>query len=330
MKRNARNVSGVDYEGFVELFIQLANYIYAKPKCDLSHLSPLALLYQLMNTFREAAKQKSDRNSIFNKPEGSSLGDNYVLEELNKMLESNPDFHPPEGYKKTTQMGAGEIFVLKDGYEIAESIKISSEIIDEVLSTAIGSHFIEPLTVTYETTKIVPIIVEEPHKRLKSKFTLPTINQPRRSSLGRSESMSIHKSPVGRRKSLIKVRISPEDIKSKKLSPTMKMESAYATKEMKPIVREVAEVLHEVIEAVEQGKDHIGFRINLSKRGEVAFNKAQREKQWIKENENRMKEIIEQKRKARAQMLKQAVQISKGEREQLEAQKKSNQLISCC
>lgn len=105
-----------------------------------------------------------------------------------------------------------------------------------------------------------------------------------------------------------------------KLTTGMKMEIACAPKEEKENIREIAEVLHDIIEAVELGKDSIRHQ-----KGIPYNNRALKQKEE-KEFEKKLKEKLnEDRRKQRAIALKKLVEENKIEIEKkiaLELQQK--------
>ena len=138
------DLSGLSFEDFIELFIQLALYIYGK--LQMSHL-PLAILVEkLLNHFKQAAKSRGEKTNLFDNPHATSLADNELLNKLTELAENNPDFQLPEGFHKKQEKHARQKTAIKEYLEIPEQTKICAEILDSILFESIAGHIIEPTT----------------------------------------------------------------------------------------------------------------------------------------------------------------------------------------
>lgn len=301
------DLTALTYDGFIELFIQLAIFIFSRDPYYLTFLPPVNHLEALLDHFRQAAKIKGENTSLYDNPNASSLGDPELMKELEKFLETNPFYPLPEGYKKVEEKFLHENYVLPNYIELPESVRFATEILDKVLNNIFDTHFIEPIT-TYEyKVKVVPTIGKiyqrDPNDK---KFMLPVTKTLRKGIL----------EPVRK-----PVTLHQQNIKEiePKLTPALKLEIARARGEDKKLIKEVADVVGEILQAVEEGRETIGQKMKWGPG--LILNKAIKEKLEKQREEEYMKEEKERQRKLRAQMLKNSVLEMKREKALKEQEK---------
>lgn len=273
--------SSVNFECFIELFVQIALYIPKKAPMTLLHLTPIEQVNWLLNEFKKSAKARGERTQLYDNPHATNLADTEVLNRLTAMVASDPEFLLPDGYKAKEEKRIIKKFNVMNFVEIPEKLRICTEIVDDLLKETIGSHVIEPKSDYYVTTRVIAI---------------PTVPQIFKSSS--NDNLYID----NRRKSSHFLK--PFEEKNTKLTPAMKLEIVCAPNEDKELVKEVAGVLAEVIESVEKGRNHIKPEIPTQKYVEQKISELEAEQKEI----NR---IIELRRKKRAAAQKQKVEEMK-------------------
>ncbi len=307
-KRN--DLSALTFQGFVELFIQVAIFVFSKPPDSLSHLPPSTLAAKLLDLFHQSARQRGERTPLYDNPHATSLADKDVISQLTRLVATDPAFRLPEGYRKIESRLPQNLYSLRDYFEVPEAITIAAEIVDSVMESAVGTHFLEPLTGYMTKTSIVPAISRPTGAHLRSSVAAAT-REPRKQSVG---PVRHHETP-GNRRSLSRLRFGVLEDMSAKMTPAMKLAVACAGREEKPLVREVAEVMGEIVDAVARGR---GYIIPI-RHGSVALNRALKEKAEREREEGEMRREMEQKRKRRHEKLRRVVEESRAGKEKRQA-----------
>ena len=81
-----------------------------------------------------------------------------MLKEMNRRVRDNPDYILPEGYYKVAEKEQIFTYQIPPYLQFKESLKVSIEVLDDLINQALGFHFLEAL-VTYETSyKVKPRI----------------------------------------------------------------------------------------------------------------------------------------------------------------------------
>ncbi len=308
--RSQRNdLSSLAYEGFQELFMQMAFAIFSRPPMVLSHLPLVESVQALVEHFAAAAEERGETTVLYKDPDTTALGDKDLLRELNKMVKENPDCPVPEGYRKVVDKKVRFDYLIKPSLIkcIPEATRICAELIEEVLGSAVaGTHILESV-VKYEThTKVYPDIVK-PQKQL-----LPT----RYMDAVEKKTKTRDAEPKG---DSAVVPMKPRIEESlRKLPTNMKLAVAQLPKELRDIGKEAASVLDEIIEAVEEGHSEL-----VKKKGSRIVNRALKDKTELDEESKKADREKELKRKERHKQLKsQIADKKKKEAEGAEAHKK--------
>lgn len=313
----SKDMTDITFDRFVKFFTQVAVYIYSKPPYLLAYMTPAQLVEKLIDHFKEAAKAHNEHTHLYDNPYATSLADTEVLQQLTNLIQNDPNFIVPEGYKKIEQRKLADCYVLRENAGITEDHKICLELLDEILFNSIGIHAIEPLTGEYTIPRVVPVINKPKldnsprrHIREKSKEGRDLSANPSSAHTVAHSQHHSYKPTSGKTRSLTKLRGTLE-IVSSKYTPAMKLALACAPKEERENIREVSDVLSEIIEAVERGRSYI-------KQGKLltfANNKAIKEKEEKKLELEMLKKISEDKRRQRAEMLKKMVEEGKAAKE---------------
>ncbi len=254
----------------------------------------------LLEHFRQSAKVRGENTLLYDNPNATSLGDPELIGELTRFLETNPFYPLPEGYKKVEEKYLRENYVLPNYIEVSESTKIAAELLDSVLAETLGIHVLEPIT-TYEyKVKVVPTIGKVYQRNPAQKmFMMPLNKAPRKGML----------EPVKRPVSL--KQLNTEEIKPR-LTAAMKLEVAKAPRVEKSIVKEVTDVVAEIVQAVEEGRDSIGNRMKWGP--SMILNKALREKLDRRRMDESMREDKERQRKLHNMLIKTKLEDMKREK----------------
>ena len=293
VKTQRNDLTTMTYEGFQECIMQVAIYIYSKPPVVLSHLPLVESVKAFVKHFQEATAYKGESVILYTDPNTTAMGDKDLLKELNKIVRVDSNYPVPEGYRKITEKEINFAYELKGKASsfVKESMKISVEILDELIEFSFsGSHILES-AVEYETNlKVYPDIVkpikqqipvrymEKIEKRIKS--IEPNLKK-------QSESFSLPK-------------IKKFEEPRRKLPVGTKMVIANLPKELRIFGTDVGEVIEEILDAVEEGKTEL-----VKKKGNRIINQAVKSKQELEEELRQAEIEKEGKRKSRHQLLKQ-------------------------
>ena len=316
LKRN--DLSALNFEGFIQFFIQAAVFIFSKAPNSLSHLAPAALANRLFDHFKQAAKNRGERTPLYDNPHATSLADQDVINQLTKMVESDPEFQLPEGYKKVDSKQIQEQFVLRDYFELPEETRICAEIMDDILGAATGTHILEPMPLYTFVPRVMPV-ANRPrvHEGPAQRYMQPITKEPRKLSVGASQRRETEERSQKNRRSTSKLKGGLDEM-SAKLSPAMKLAIACASKEDKGLIKEVADVLGDIVEAVEKGRSYI----KQGRNGSPVNNKVRKERAAKEQEMEAMKRQAEQKRKQRHEKLKVLVEEGKVEKERRQIEEK--------
>ena len=133
----------VDYKGFKGTFVQIAFFVYSRRPHDYSHLPPVVSLKFLLDHMRDTYKAQGKNTEMFDEPDPGT-GDKELVRSLNKALQKDPKIPVPEGYEKIADKEISVYFSIPDSAHIPQAFKVSIEIIDQVLFSALGIHLLEP------------------------------------------------------------------------------------------------------------------------------------------------------------------------------------------
>lgn len=293
----------MNLEGFQNFFVQLSNHAFSKPRYGLSHMAPAALAQRLLDTFAESAKRRGEL--AFAKAQTQGEGSD-LARELSKKLERDPGFMLPAGYKRVSQRKVEDDFTIRGEY-ISEQIKIALEITDSLVAAATGSHIVEPIARYSEVYKAVPTLAAPKRSSVDVGLGLsprtPGSLQSRGESFDsccRDEARMGVKSPA--RVSVVEVQLSPAEVRAK-FTPGMKLAIACAPEEDRPTVRETAEIMGEILDAVEKGRKHIGFRVKFAG-SKTPSNRLVLQKLKEQKEEDEKRQLTERKRQSRALKIK--------------------------
>lgn len=142
--------------------MQVAIYIYSKPgPRDLSAFPALKMLETFIEKMKKEAASKNQNTILFDDPDAVSIGDPDLLIALNKKLEQDPEYPVPEGFTKRKEKTIVYNYGAPVYLGLSEAHNMAFDILDELLFSKFGFHFLEPICTFEEKTKIRPVI----HKR---------------------------------------------------------------------------------------------------------------------------------------------------------------------
>jgi len=281
---NKRNTKTLNYEGFINFFVQAAIHLFSKDNEGL-YMTPLVFLKLLIEQFRKATKTKGESTLLYDNSDATVLADKELIKELTDYVSNNPFYPLPNGYKKIEQKHQKNRYIIPNYINIAENTRIAIEILDDILYNALNIHILEPIT-TYEyKTKVIPVI-GKPNQRTPY-YTSP------------SNTKAKELEPQKRTASLKK-------LTKRNLSVTIKAAEEGKDKEL---VKEVLGVEGEIADPVEDSKSKSMDKRDLMFK-KLADQKIEEEKKRKLEEDKK-----EQKRRARAALLKDS--LSEHKREQL-------------
>jgi hypothetical protein len=97
---------------------------------------------------------------LFEDPDITSIGDKALIKALNEKLANDPNYLIPEGYHKQTERIANYTFLLPETIreQLPESKCDSIEVLDDIINSIFGFHFLEPLVTYEEHLKVRPLL----------------------------------------------------------------------------------------------------------------------------------------------------------------------------
>lgn len=293
-KFNRNDLSTLTFEGFCEYFMQSAIYVHSKGSA-LSHSPLVESVKALLKQFEAAAVKCGENLQWYRDPEMVGVEDKELASELGKKVQVDSSFVLPEGYRKVYEKEACFEYAIRPSLSkfVPESVKIAIEILDDIiLNKLFRVHVLEP-TMKYETrVKVLPAT---------QSCTPGNANKKRLTTSGSSITRQL-------------LEASP-----KRLPINMRLEVASFPKEMRDVGRDVAEVVDEIIEAVESNSS-----VLLQRKGKL--NRFLRERQDQIEEMNKASAEKEQKRRMYHQMLKRRVsEQRKKEASEAEAKRKEEE-----
>ena len=124
---------------------------------DDKHLLAIELSEKLFDSIRKAndAKRLMFKVKHFQgAPEDPEEQDMLLL--LNQKVAENPSYPVPDGYRKVQELVIEDSYQIPEALGIHEAEKISMELLDEVVSSALGIHILRSVPVTRTVTSVVP------------------------------------------------------------------------------------------------------------------------------------------------------------------------------
>lgn len=168
---NKKTTKKFNYIEFLELLTQSALLIFSKEPADFSLMHPVIPVINLVKVLKSVFKNKSRIN------ENAGYSKNSLqirLKKFNSEYKKNPNFEPPVGFKKVScrnikiQYGPAPIL------QFSESATISIAIFDEILSSSLKIHILEPVASLVTYYKIIPdVSVASRPKKIVSDQLLP-------------------------------------------------------------------------------------------------------------------------------------------------------------
>lgn len=311
VKSNKSDIQTLTFEGFCECFMQLAIHLYHKTLQSASCVPLVESINSLLKMFEKAAEKRGENITIYTNPEAAALfgEDQELLKELNAMIEKSPNYPLPEGYKKVQNKEFKYVHSLLDKTFVKkDALKMSAEILDDILNKAIGIHFIEPRATFEFKTKVIPdplkarnsMIVPNP----TTKYTEKRRTQTKSVRLEKLDSSADDQFAL--RKPMDSIHILP---KPPKVSVGTRLIVASMPKEIRSIGLEVGGVMEEIIKAVEE------HRTNLLPKGQEIVNKARLAREEQIAELARLEKEREEKRLARQKKLKQEIEEKKAKKD---------------
>lgn len=148
--------------GFDHFLVQAAILAHSRPPKDLRHLPPVKSMEALIESFKTTLTNNGGNTILFDNPDATAVGDNEVLQDLNRQLRINPEMEVPREYRKIEEPVVVYNHVLSEVLPIDEDYRISYELFADVVYDILDIHLIEPMSEIYQIVKAVPKKREEP------------------------------------------------------------------------------------------------------------------------------------------------------------------------
>lgn len=148
----------LDYDGFVEFILQTAYFLYR----DQHQEDPKRCLVELLKSFTKNSLSARAPMPLPPYQEGGadlasmSEAQRDKVAQLEAFAQRQPNYVPPEGYSTYKELQQVTSYKVPPSFPIKESQRISLEILDELLFSAIGKHFLEPIVAVQQVTKFRP------------------------------------------------------------------------------------------------------------------------------------------------------------------------------
>eukprot|EP00831_Metopus_contortus_P009565 TRINITY_DN13687_c0_g1_i4.p1 TRINITY_DN13687_c0_g1~~TRINITY_DN13687_c0_g1_i4.p1 ORF type:complete len:659 (+),score=110.04 TRINITY_DN13687_c0_g1_i4:251-2227(+) len=304
-KNKNPDLQTIEFEGFIECFLQIAIILHSKPPISLSCIPLVESLRQLLKKFEAATAARGESTVLYTDPEAASLlvEDQRLLRELNAMVEKSPNYPLPEGFKKIQEKEIVYVYELNSKLLAdRESLRISLEIVDEILHQFLGVHFIEPHATVEFITKVVPdpLKVQGALTTFHSRYVDMASSKPRSVKLGELEAVRKTK---------------PEAFLRPKMSIQTKIVVAGLPSDLRTIGYEVGSVVEEIVAAVIEGKQTIPHK---------KMNKAQLERIKMEEEMQKIERLKEERRRHHLQQIKHRIEEGKAASESVERRSNKN------
>ena len=297
-KQDRTDIQNLPFDGFIECFMQVAIHLHNNTSKAISCIPLVDSVKSLLARFAATASSRGESTVLYTDPEAAALlgEDQELLRQLNAMIEKSPNYPLPEGFKKVQEKEIRYVHQLC-AFSSAPGLRIAVEILDEVLNSALGLHFVEPRTKCEFVTKVRP-------EALKISASSTQMIYP---SSSRYLEVASNKSRSNRLGQLEDTKRSKPEIlpKPAKVSAGTKLMVANLPKELRSIGLEVGAVVEEIVKAVEKG------RRDIESKGEKFVNRAVKERNEMMEEMLRIEKAKDGKRKQRQQELKQQLEKKK-------------------
>lgn len=237
------DLTALTYQGFLEFVVQAAYFIYSRDPYHMTSHPLVELVRAFFSQMQKTAKQNGDSMVLFEDPDLTVMADPELLRALNKKLLENPDYPVPEGFKKVKEQTLVSNYEVPKFIQVSESVKTALEVLDDMMFGKFQIHILEPIVKTKIIYKIRPIIRKE---------------------------FSDKKTAIPRYLESLEGRAKPKELKDKiethginklkyfsqrkyNLSEAMKIEIVNQPIVKRAQMQECAEVLCEIIDAVDKG-----------------------------------------------------------------------------
>ncbi len=246
--------------GLQELCLQLAMFTYSGQQCPIKSESPARKLECFVNVMKHAAAQRGDEDFV---EFAAHRPDPSIPRELASYIKMNPYYPLPEGYKKVEEKVVVENYSVPCYLSLPESYVAAIELLDSLLNRTFDFHILEPIVSYDYEPRLTPALgrVRNHAKECEKHFMSPLTRQPRRPTA----TLSPVKSFAGRSVfagaddlslfSAAANTIMSRQQKGHTLSPATRLILEKVPKKFKGVVKEVAEVVNDIVEAVEDGRD---------------------------------------------------------------------------
>jgi hypothetical protein len=303
-------IQTLDFEGFQQFLVQMGIFIYSRPPKKLGHMPIHMLVQELMKHFRDTMSKQGRNTILYDDPDSTEMGDKELNKFLNDNLKADPDYALPDAYKKVYEKNLQMQFMFPPTIELPEAYTTCYEILDDIIQENLQFHLFEPMASFYSVAKAKMKILNPSSKPLmQNNYMAGTAarsskieHEQGNSEQQQQQSARALPPPDDRKgegsKPPEKKRVLNIEQKIP-LSLALKQEVAKAPFKERSLFQEVAEVVQEMVECVDEGKT-----VLTKKEKGVIINKALEMKQRIKEEELKKQEAFNNRRKLRDQIVK--------------------------
>ena len=238
----------LNFPAFKEWIIQAGIYMHTKKPHDYSEFPPIYSLEKMMTRMRETQKKKGANTILFEDPEATAIADSDLVIALNKKIKEDPNYPIPEGFKKRKEKTLVYTYGAPSYLNLSESQTMALDIMDELLTKLFDMHFLEPVCTFEEQYSIRPIVYKgkDKDKGVGSASYFAAIDKKIKA---REMSHQAKMDPLERRKMY--------NERPPRLPTNLKLEVAKFPLEKRAHGQETAEVLEEILRAVERNQTEL-------------------------------------------------------------------------
>ena len=144
---NSVQLTMMDFSQFLLFIPQLSFLMFSRPPIDKSAYPIVAMLQELIKQFEQATRERGKNTAIYEDPDTSNFTDKELIGALEEKCNDDPNFIVPEGFRKILEKQPCFKFEVPQMAKeiLGETKSIATEIMDEIVFSAIGTHFLEPL-----------------------------------------------------------------------------------------------------------------------------------------------------------------------------------------
>ena len=258
------------------------------------------------------------------------------MAELNRRLAIDPHYQLPDGFSKVTEKEITNVYTIPSYFPIAESTRVSVEVLDGLLNSLFGIHILEPMSQVKETVHARALVLKQMARdKVMGEIATQTnknaisglVIKPRTNRMDKGGSSSVDTGLASAKKAGIPRDSSRAEMAPVKPSPlpqiiapklplgvNLKLEVTKQPAGQRATALEAAYAIEEILSAVEQGLPSIP-RLGAPNQKRPQ-NKVVEERMKKVEDEEKQRQTERQKLELRKRLLKEQLEKMKEEKKE--------------